>query len=202
MNTKLKKDETEAARDSYGPAMEACRDDEQRFVELVVHEQKSFSEAAKLAGWGTPESNSNTYARIGFRLSHRPRIQDAIAEEIKKLTRSKTVLKAAQAVDEILDHSYHKDRARVALAVLEKIDPTVQKSEVAVNVKIDHEAEALNQLRSLLALGVAREKLIDLYGAFGLERLEEKIAIEDKSNVVDAEYAEVATDPDADLLGC
>jgi hypothetical protein len=198
MNTAVAKIPDE--RESFGPCMLACRPDEREFV-LHVIARKSNAEAAKLAGWGEPDSSANTLSRIGHRLAHRDRIIAAIGEEVKKLTRSRATLKAAQVIDEILNNSYHKDAARVALSVLERVDPTIQKHEVEVAHKIDHEAEALDQLRSLRALNVAREKLIELYGAFGLERLEKKLAIENKGNVVDAEFSEVAHDPDADLLG-
>jgi hypothetical protein len=187
-------------RESFGPCMLACRPDEREFV-LHVIAGKSNAEAAKLAGWGEPDSSTATLARIGHRLAHRDRIIAAIGEEVKKLTRSRATLKAAQVIDEILNNSYHKDAARVALSVLERVDPTIQKHEVEVTHKIDHEAEALDQLRSLRALNVAREKLIELYGAFGLERLEKKLVIENKGNVVDAEFSEVPRDVDADLLG-
>lgn len=198
MNTAVAKIPDE--RESFGPCMLACRPDEREFV-LHVIAGKPNAEAAKLAGWGEPDSSAATLARIGHRLAHRDRIIAAIGEEVKKLTRSRATLKAAQVIDEILNNSYHKDAARVALSVLERVDPTIQKHEVEVTHKIDHEAEALDQLRSLRALNVAREKLIELYGAFGLERLEKKLAIENKGNVVDAEFSEVAHDPDANLLG-
>jgi hypothetical protein len=187
-------------RESFGPCMLACRPDEREFV-LHIVAGKSNAEAAKLAGWGEPNSSAATLARIGYRVSHRPRVIEAVGEEVKKLTRSRATLKAAHAIDQILDNVFHKDVARVALAVLERTDPTIQKHEVEVTHLIDHEQEALDQLRSLRALNVAREKLIELYGAFGLERLEKKLAIENKGNVVDAEFSEVAHDPDADLLG-
>lgn len=187
-------------RESFGPAMLGCRPDEREFV-LHVIAGKSNAEAAKLAGWGATDSSAATLARIGHRLAHRDRIIMAIAEEVKKLTRSRATLKAAHTIDQILDNAYHKDAARVALAVLERTDPTVQRHEVEVTHKIDHEQEALDQLRSLRALNVARDKLIELYGAFGLERLEKKLAIENKGNVVDAEFSEVPRDVDADILG-
>jgi phage terminase small subunit len=196
MNTAVAKIPDE--RESFGPCMLACRPDEREFV-LHVIAGKPNAEAAKLAGWGEPDSSAATLARIGHRLAHRDRIIAAIGEEVKKLTRSRATLKATQVIDEILNNSYHKDAARVALSVLERVDPTIQKHEVEVTHKIDHEAEALDQLRSLRALNVAREKLIELYGTFGLERLEKKLAIENQGNVVDAEFSEV--DPDADILG-
>jgi hypothetical protein len=53
-----------------------------------------------------------------------------------------------------------------------------------------------------MALGVAREKLIEVFGEFGLQRLETKIGIEAKpGEIIDGDYSEVERDPDADLLG-
>src|SRR5262249_53474312 len=76
-------------------------------------------------------------------------------------------------------------------AVLERLDPTVQKVEVEHTHHIDHDTEALNQLRTLKALGVARDKLVEVFGEIGLDRFEKQLALEDKSTVVDAEFTEV-----------
>jgi phage terminase small subunit len=187
-------------RQSYGPAMLACTPKERLFVEQVM-EGKPFADAARVTGFGNEDgtSSANTLARIGYRLSHRDRVIGAIAEEAKKMVRT-AVPSAVKAVKEIVTSPFHKDRARVALALIEKVDPTVQRQEVEVTHKIDHEDEALQQLRTLRALNVAQEKLIELYGAFGLERLERKLMLENKSKTIDAEFTEVR-DPDAVLLG-
>jgi hypothetical protein len=95
--------------ESFGSAMLACRPDEREFV-LHVMQGRPFAEAARLSGWGTPESNANTMARIGFRLSHRDRIIAAMAEEAKKMVRA-SAPRAVRAVNEILDSYHHKDRA-------------------------------------------------------------------------------------------
>ena len=113
MNTAVAKIPDE--RESFGPCMLACRPDEREFV-LHVIAGKSNAEAAKLAGWGEPDSSANTMSRIGHRLAHRDRIIAAIGEEVKKLTRSRATLKAAQVIDEILNNSSHTDAARVALS--------------------------------------------------------------------------------------
>jgi hypothetical protein len=41
--------------------------------------------------------------------------------------------------------------------------------------KIDHTRQALDELRTLRRLGVAREKLVELYGADGLFHLEQQL---------------------------
>lgn len=188
-----------AEQESFGPAMQACREDEREFVIHAI-QGKPYAECARLAGWGKPDSSAATMARIGFRISHRPRVIDAIIEEGKKVART-AVPKAAQAVNQILDNQHHKDRARTALAILERVDPTVQRQEIEVTHTINHEQEAIEQLRTLKALNVAHEKLIEIFGSFGLERLEKKLQLEHKSDVIDVEFAEVPRDPDAAILG-
>lgn len=198
MNTAVAKITDE--RESFGPAMLACRADEREYV-LLILQGKPGAEAARDAGWGTADSSANTMARIAFRLSHRERIIAAIGEEVKKLTRSRATLKAAQAVDQILDNQFHRDRARVALAVLERSDPTVTRHEVDISVKVDHHADTLNELRSLLALQVPREKLEELFGYSGLPLLMKQLAAQDAKQPIDVEYSDVEADPDRDILG-
>src|SRR5580698_7493037 len=112
-------------RQSFGPAMLACSEREREFV-LRVMEGKSFAAAAKEAGCGNPDSSANTLARIGYRYSHRPRVIDAIAEESRKAVRT-ALPEATLAVKEILKNPFHKDRAKVALNLIERVDPTVQR---------------------------------------------------------------------------
>jgi hypothetical protein len=182
-------------RESFGPCMLACRPDEREFV-LHVIAGKSNAEAAKLAGWGA-DSSANTLARIGHRLAHRDRIIAAIGEEVKKLTRSRATLKAAHTIDQILDNPYHKDAARVALSVLERSDPTIQKTQIDLNVKIDNQQVTLDYLKHLKEIGAPREVLLREFGSGGLDRYERLLA---GPAPIDVEYAEV-TDPDADILG-
>jgi hypothetical protein len=186
-------------RESFGEAMAACTPREREFV-LHVMQNKPFAEAARLSGCGTPDSTAETFARIGYRYSHRPRVIEAMKEEAAKQMRT-TLPAALKAVKDIIQNPFSKDRARTALAVIERADPTIQKQEIQVTHTINHEAEAIDQLRTLKALNVARDKLIEVFGCFGLERLEKKLAIENKSDVIDADFAEVPRDPDAELLG-
>lgn len=184
-------------RESFGPAMLACRPDEREFVALLL-QGKSAAEAAKLAGWGETDSSSQTLARIAYRLTHRPRVQEALAEEIKKLQRGRLPIKAIQAVEQILDSQFHKDRARTALAILERIDPTVSRQEIEVTHKFDPVKTTLNFLASLKARGWTREQLLGEFSPFELDHYEKLLAVEDH-RIVDADFVEV--DPDTDILG-
>ena len=73
--------------------------------------------------------------------------------------------------------------------VFERIAPVKQQIDVTHTHEIvDHDAEALKHLRALKALGVARDKLAEVFGGFGLDRLEARVALEDKSQAIEADY--------------
>ena len=58
-----------------------------------------------------------------------------------------------------------------------------------VTHKVDHEGEALAQLRMLRALGVARDRLEEVFGYTGLARYEQMLALEDERKPIDAEFS-------------
>jgi hypothetical protein len=137
-------------------------------------------------------------ARIAYRLLHTDRIVEALRALLKRDIR--TLGPAAhKAMKQILETPFHKDQARVAIAIADRLDPPVQRieGEFKHTHVLDHESEAEAQYRTLMALGVAREKLIEVFGEFGLERLEAKLA-PPEAKVIDAEFSEV--DPDDELL--
>lgn len=201
---------------SHGPAMAALPPAERKFVHLIVNLQLPHATAAREAGFGRKEDGSmsepKTIASLAYRLAHRQRVIDAIQEETRKLVRV-TTPNAARALVEIVNDRHHRDRAKVALDLIERVDPKVQRVEGRIDHvhSVDHASEELNQYRALKALNVAREKLEEVFGAFGLERIEKRAALEDKrqapmepaANVIEAEYVEVkpARDPDYDILG-
>jgi phage terminase small subunit len=181
-----------------GPAMQALSAKEQAFVmHLLMGE--SFANAARLAGYGTPTSSAASFASLGYRVSHFPRVLDALAEESRKAIRS-LVPSAIKAVKEIVETKGDKDRLKAANAIMERIDPTVQRVQVDGKIEIvDHRQEALTQLRTLKDLGVSHAKLEELFGYSGLPLLEQQLAAEDSNNIVDADFVEVKDDPDKDL---
>lgn len=187
--------------DDYGPAMSACMPRERAFV-IALLEGKSGAQAAREGGYGAEDGSSTaeTMARIAHRTLGRGRVIDALTEQSRKTIRS-LAPSAIQAVKDILTTTNHKDRAKVALNMLERVDPIVQKVDAHVTHEImDHRKDALEQLRSLIALGVARAKLEELFGFTGLPMLERQLAVQDATRPIDAEFTEVSDgDVEADI---
>jgi hypothetical protein len=185
--------------DDFGPAMAACLPKERSFVAALL-EGRSGAQAAREAGYGAEDGSSTaeTMARIAHRTLSRGRVIDALTEQSRKTIRS-LAPSAIQAVKDILTTTNHKDRAKVALNVIERVDPIVQKVDAHVTHEIvDHRKDALEQLRSLIALGVARAKLEELFGFTGLPMLERQLAEQDAKRPIDAEFT-VVEDVDADI---
>ena len=180
----------------YGPAMSACLPQERAIIEGIFA-GKTGAQAARDAGHecSTPEA----FARVAHRALHRDRVQAAIVEYTAKAARTLGPM-AIRAQSDILSTINHKDRAKVSIAVLERITPTVQRTDINVTHQVDHRQDALIQLKALLALGVARERLEELFGFTGLPMLERQLADETKPPI-DAEFTVVAPvdELDADI---
>jgi hypothetical protein len=143
--------------------------------------------AYRAAGLGKGSTTLNQ-AREAYKLLHDERVIAAILEEGKKTLRA-AVPEATHAALDILRDKKHKDRAKVALNFIERADPTVTRHDLHVVRKvIDPDEEALEELQALRRLGTTREKLLELYGANGLDRLE---ALEAVKNARRAEAAKV-----------
>jgi phage terminase small subunit len=201
MNANHKNLPAEVEEDSYGPAMMACLPKERTFI-LALLEGKSGAQSAREAGYGNEDgsSSSETMARIAHRCLTRSRVVDALTEQSRKMIRSLAPT-AIQAVKDILTTTNHKDRAKVALNLIERVDPTVTRVDAHVTHEfVDHRQDALNQLRSLLALGVARDRLEELFGFTGLPMLERQLAGETKQPI-DAEFVDITPvdDLEADI---
>lgn len=198
-NRKKKNELVPPETDDFGPAMSACLPKERAFV-LALLEGRSGAQAAREAGYGNENGSSSaeTMARIAHRMLTRGRVVDALAEQSRKTIRSLAPA-AIQAAKDILTTTNHKDRAKVALNMIERIDPTVQRVEGHMTHEIvDHRLEALTQLKTLKALGVAREKLEELFGFTGLPMLEKKLQQQEREQPIDAEYTEIS-DSDLDV---
>lgn len=183
--------------------------EKERVFVLAYIEHGNAAQAARDAGFGEEGSKALTFARIGHRLLTRERVRDAVIAICKPALRS-LMPKAVHAIKETLEMpmTNARDRLRAAGMVLDRTDAIVQRieGEITHTHAIDHTAEALNQLRALKALGVAREKLEEIFGFGGLQKYEAMLAEQDarKPNVIEAEYRELpapAVDPDADILG-
>ena len=85
--------------------------------------------------------------------------------------------KAVLRLGAILDNPKHAKHVKAIELVLDRVGLHA-KTEVEVNhtVTVNHTDEALEQLRTLKALGVPREKLIEAFGYSGLARYENMLA--------------------------
>lgn len=199
-----------------GPAMASLASEKQRaFVDAlfdVPPGRGAMVAAARVAGYqGDPHSMTAT----ANRLMRDPKIQAAITEETKRKMRGLGPA-AVSAIAGILGNTLHRDQLKAALAVINKVDPDITRVQGEIHHThevIDHDKEAVAQLRTLQSLGVAEIKLIELFGINGLERYRRMLAAEDAAKaataqpIIEAEFTEITTqpvaerDPDAELLG-
>jgi phage terminase small subunit len=158
-----------------GPAMRVLNARHRAFVEFYLLEKPGYgaqTNAARRAGFGTPKTSPLNMARIASRLIRRDDVIAAIAEEARKIVRGGAP-EAAKALLNLVRNSEHKDHVRGIAMVLARTDPEVQQHDLHITHKIiDADVEALEELRALRELGTSREKLLELFGHNGLDRLE------------------------------
>jgi hypothetical protein len=191
----VKRDEDDA---EYGPAMAALQPKQRAFVmNLFTGSSRNgrYSEAYLKAGY--VNSNPETTAACASRLLHNERVQLAISEVTRKAA-SSLAPEALHALTEILADPMHKDRARVATALVERAAPSIQQIAVSHTHEIvDKRVEEINALQIQRdKLGASREALIATWGAQGLARIEaneraSKPVIEDGSFVEVTEEQEL-----------
>lgn len=173
-----------------GPAMKALNERQRDFVRHLVTGKPgygSLTRAYKLAGYGK-NSKGATLSKEAHHLSRDERIIAAISEESKKVFRVGHP-EAVAAIFEIIRDKGHRDRVRAAMAVVERCDPAVSRHLVDVTHRtIDPDQEALEEMRAARKLGATRAKLLELYGANGLDRLE---ALEAVDNARRADAAKI-----------
>ena len=158
-----------------GPAMKALANDQQRdFVYLYVHaspRKGNLVEAYRQAGYGQG-SIPATQAKGAWQLSRDERVLAAIAEESKKILRV-AFPEAANAMLNLVRSPDHRDHGRAVMALAERIYPAETKHNIeVVHRTVDPDVEAIEELRALRKLGTARDKLIELFGGNGLDRIE------------------------------
>jgi hypothetical protein len=102
--------------------------------------------AAKLAGFGTPQSTPQTMATIASRLSHDERVLAAIAEEDQKYIRS-SAPRAIGALARLIENPNAKDHARGIAMVLDRTMPL--ETTHSVNLKHDVTPNAMETAQIL-----------------------------------------------------
>jgi hypothetical protein len=172
----------------------------------------AITAAYRAAGFGKNSTPTNA-AKEAHKLSHDERVIAAIAEEARKMLRVAHP-EAIQALLNLVRDEKHPGHVRAVTAIIDRTDPIVTRHDLRVTHRvIDHDQAALEELRALRKLGTSREKLLELYGPNGLDRIE---ALEAdamlqrtaKAKMIEAEVIEAETiepvphdEPDAEMLG-
>jgi hypothetical protein len=160
-----------------GPAMRELNEMQREFVVAYLtgkpgHGAKTA--AARRAGYTGKRLTNHAHD-----LCRNPKIIAAINEESKKYIRGAGHAEAVAAVMNLVRDPEHRDHARALDMVLSRADPAISKHSLDVTHRVeDPDRAALEELRALRQLGTAREKLLDIYGPNGLDRLEALEAVE------------------------
>ena len=117
----------------------------------------AYLAAAKLAGLGTATSSDASLQVLGHRMAHNELVQAAVLEEMKKRAQATGPALLEHLFNIAVDRT-HKDNAKVALALLDRAQPSVQHIEVK-HVKEPTDQEVLLQIiKYLRELGIPRDQ--------------------------------------------
>jgi phage terminase small subunit len=163
-----------------GPKMQACTPQERLFVWHVVVDCETATEAARRAGY--VDRNNGSIRVRAHELMHRERVIEALEEVGRKAFRSLLPM-AIAANRKLLQNDKHPDHHKAVQSTLSRLGLS-ERVGVDVNVSggvtVNHTDAAVNDLRVLVELGVAREKLVELFGYSGLERYEKMLAEQER----------------------
>jgi hypothetical protein len=169
----------------WGPCMKALASDRHRAFVCALYEvergQGANTAAAKMAGFGTSTTTPNGWSAIGYRLGHDERILAALHEEDQRRIRA-SAPRAIRALSNLVEDPVHKDHARGIAMILDRVHPAETRHTVEVHHHVDHDAEAVTQLRMLKSLDVPRAKLEEMFGFSGLSHYERLLELEDQKN--------------------
>jgi phage terminase small subunit len=181
-----------------GPAMKSLNERQRAFVRFLVTEKPGYAaltRAYRKAGYGK-NSKAATLSKDAHHMSRDERVIAAIAEESRKVIRVGHP-EAVAALFAMIRDPEHRDHARAVMGLLDRVDPVATKHSIDVTHRtIDPDQEALEEMRAARKLGATRDKLLELYGANGLDRLE---ALEAIDNARRADAAKIIEhQPEAD----
>lgn len=176
-----------------GPAMRELTEMQREFVRALTTEPPGYgmlTRAARRAGYGK-ESKPATLSKHAHDLSRNPKIIEAINEEAKKVTRGAGHAEALAALFNMVRDPMHKDHARAVAMIMDRVHPTESKHSIDVTHRtVDPDREALEEMKAARQLGASREKLLELFGANGLDRLEALEVIENAQRAAAAKVIE------------
>jgi hypothetical protein len=188
----------------WGPCMKALPSDRHRAFVIALYEVErgrgANVQAAKMAGFGTSTTSANGWSAIGYRLSHDERILAALHEEDQRRIRA-SAPRAIRALTNLIEDSTHKDHARAIAMTLDRVHAVETRHTVEVHHRVDHDAEAVTQLRVLKSLDVPRAKLEEMFGYSGLSHYERLLELEDQGKrpqppMIEAKAIELNPEPE------
>jgi hypothetical protein len=189
---------TQPAEGEWGPCMKALPNQMMRdFVYSLVRQKPrrgALVAAAREAGY-CKNSTPSIAAKLAWKLAHDPRVVAAISEESRKILHV-AFPEGANALINLIRDPTHKEHGRALGMLLDRVFPAESRHTVEVTHKvIDPDQEALEELRALRQLGTARDKLLELFGHNGLDRLEMLEAADNarrarEAKVIDAQIVE------------
>ena len=186
----------------WGPCMAALRSDRHRAFVLALYQVPpgygANVKAAKMAGFGTNKTTVQCWSVIASRLAHDDQILAALHEEDQKRIRA-SAPRAIRALTNLIEDPGHRDHVRGISMVLDRVHPAETHHTVEVHHTIDHDAEAIEQLRILRRLGVAHERLVETFGYSGLSRYERLLEERDTGGKRNPETAAAAA-PDRRVI--
>jgi phage terminase small subunit len=177
---------------SLGPAMQQLTEMQRAFVRSLVTQRPGYgalTRAARAAGYcKNSKGDPANLSKHAHDLSRNEKVIAAIAEESKKVTRIAHP-EAVNALLNLIRDPSHKDHARAVAMLLDRADPAESRHSVDVTHRtVDVDQEAIEELRAARELGASRQKLCELFGENGLQRLER---LEAADNARRAEAAKV-----------
>jgi hypothetical protein len=168
--------------ESLGPCMRLLNAKQRRFVwELRYGPAGGYGSeirAARAAGYGTPTSSDGSMRVMAHQALHSPRVQDALREVGAKTIRAEA-FQSIRNVTAIANDLTHRDCLKANIVLLDRGGFAVETHHTITVEHVDHDAEAVGELRMLKSVGVTRERLEELFGKNGLTRFERLAALED-----------------------
>jgi hypothetical protein len=174
-------DDMVTADESLGPCMRLLTPKQRRFVLELRHGPAGYGSeirAARAAGYGSPTSSDLSMRQLAHQALHNPKVQDALRELGGKIIRAEA-FQSIKTTSAIARDLTHKDCFKANLALMDRGGFAVETHHHVTVEHVDHDAEAVGELRTLKSLGVAPEKLLELFGRNGLTRFERLLALED-----------------------
>lgn len=179
-----------------GPRMQACTERERKFVWFYLTNDgpPNGAQAARDAGCSDTAEGAKVRAS---EMMHRERVLAALEEVGKKAFRG-LLGPTVKATAALINNPQHPDHSKTLQSTLSRLGIS-ERTAVDVNhtgeLQVNHTDSALNDLRTLLALAVPEEKLIEIFGFSGLSRYRKMLLEQDARapKVIEhmAEFSEV-----------